>query len=179
MQQNLDDIKLFALLQAGDEMAFTQVYNKYNHNVYLSAYMVLRSEPEARDMVQEVFTLVWVKKSCLKIETSLKSYLNRTATNLSINKAKSQSIYKNHTLQYTLQHRQVEYPTPMEQSDAREKVDNLLKNVSEAQRKSVEKIYGEEMSYKEAAQHLGTSINTISKQVLGAIKLMRANPHTK
>jgi RNA polymerase sigma-70 factor (ECF subfamily) len=173
MYRNVDDLEMYCLLQQGNEMAFTYLYNKYSHEVYLSAYVILRNEQEAKDMVQDVFTLLWTKKSKIKIESSIKGYLTLTARNLSLNKLNSLSHYKSRNAYYFQQNDVVEYPSLLEKSDDIEMISDLLRDVPKKQRRSIEKVYGEGKTHKEAAQDLGVSVNTIIKQVYAALKLMR------
>ena len=54
-----DDEKLFALIEQGDEGAFTQVYERYHKLLYVLAYRYLMSSDMAEDVVQHVFTRLW------------------------------------------------------------------------------------------------------------------------
>lgn len=53
---NTDDEKLFALIEQGDERAFTQAYERYHKLLYVLAYRYLMSSDMAEDVVQHVFT---------------------------------------------------------------------------------------------------------------------------
>lgn len=51
-----DDEKLFALIEQGDEGAFTQAYERYHKLLYVLAYRYLMSSDMAEDVVQHVFS---------------------------------------------------------------------------------------------------------------------------
>lgn len=179
MYQNLDDLEIYSLLQKGNEKAFTYLYNKYSRQVYLSAYVILRNEQEANDIVQDVFTLLWTKRSKIIIQSSVKGYLSLSARNLSLNKLTSLSHRKTRDFRYSEQAELVEYPSFIEKSNSSDVFNNLLTDVPKMQRRSIEKVYGEGKTHKEAAEDLGVSVNTIIKQVYAALKLMRTKIHVK
>ena len=79
-----DDEKLFALIEQGDEGAFTQAYERYHKLLYVLAYRYLMSSDMAEDVVQHVFSRLWEfrcgnqpkelslyddKKSCLELDS--------------------------------------------------------------------------------------------------------------
>lgn len=72
---NTDDEKLFALIEQGDERAFTQAYERYHKLLYVLAYRYLMSPDMAEDAVQHVFTRLWEFRSELRVGISLKNYL--------------------------------------------------------------------------------------------------------
>ena len=70
-----DDEKLFALIEQGDEGAFTQAYERYHKLLYVLAYRYLMSSDMAEDVVQHVFSRLWEFRSELRVGISLKNYL--------------------------------------------------------------------------------------------------------
>ena len=51
----LNDEALFALIEKGDERAFTQAYDRYHKLLYVLAYRYLMNVNMAEDVVQHVF----------------------------------------------------------------------------------------------------------------------------
>ena len=45
----------------GDERAFRELYDKYKGKIFKTAYLMLRDEKGAEDIVQEVFITVYKK----------------------------------------------------------------------------------------------------------------------
>jgi RNA polymerase sigma factor (sigma-70 family) len=64
-----DDNDLFALVKQDNELAYTQLYNRYWQKLYFVAHKHLKSDPEAREIVQEVFFTIWAKRQSLVIES--------------------------------------------------------------------------------------------------------------
>ncbi|WP_216823432.1 RNA polymerase sigma factor [Niastella vici] len=64
-----DDNELFALVKKDNELAYTELYNRYWQKLYFVAHKHLKSDSEAREIVQEVFFTIWAKRRSLAIES--------------------------------------------------------------------------------------------------------------
>ena len=65
----VDDNDLFALVKQDNELAYTELYNRYWQKLYFVAHKHLKSDPDAREIVQEVFFTIWAKRKSLVIES--------------------------------------------------------------------------------------------------------------
>jgi RNA polymerase sigma-70 factor (ECF subfamily) len=89
-----EDILLLERLKEGDAEAFTAIYNKYRNPLRLLAFHLLKNEPDAKDLVQDLFADFWEKQLYLLIRTdrsrseatAVKNYLFRAAHNRCLNK---------------------------------------------------------------------------------------------
>ena len=70
----LNDDDLIRLLHEGDELAFTQIYNRYWNKLYYVAHKLLKDTDAAEEIVQEVFFILWKKRETLIIKV-LPAYL--------------------------------------------------------------------------------------------------------
>jgi RNA polymerase sigma-70 factor (ECF subfamily) len=77
--ENTDDARLLLLIEQGDRAAFNVIYEKYWAKAYSSAYKRLRDEDEAKNVVQEIFINIWVRRG-QPIE-NLPAYLNIAVRN--------------------------------------------------------------------------------------------------
>jgi len=76
MKQNQNtDKELMAKLKMGDLSALDIVFKKYSKQVYLYAFRVVKSSELSKEIVQQVFVILWNKKNKLKNYKSLKSFL--------------------------------------------------------------------------------------------------------
>ena len=64
----VNDNDLFALVKQDNEPAYTELYNRYWQKLYFVAHKHLKSDPDAREIVQEVFYTLWAKRKSLIIE---------------------------------------------------------------------------------------------------------------
>jgi RNA polymerase sigma factor (sigma-70 family) len=73
-----DDNDLFALVKEDNERAYTELYNRYWQKLYFVAHKHLKSDADAREIVQEVFFTIWAKRKSLVIE-SFAAYVSSMA----------------------------------------------------------------------------------------------------
>ena len=78
--QNFTDSELLALLREGDQAAYTVIYRRYFKLLYLHAFRKLGDEENAKDLIQEIFTVLWVKRDEVA-QTNLAAYLYTSVRN--------------------------------------------------------------------------------------------------
>ncbi|WP_316817792.1 RNA polymerase sigma-70 factor [Pedobacter nyackensis] len=69
------DEELILLLKEKDKLAFTEIYKRHWHLLYLHTLKILGDEDAAKDLVQDTFFTFWQKCGELQINTNLKGYL--------------------------------------------------------------------------------------------------------
>ena len=148
-----DDEKLFALIEQGDEGAFTQAYERYHKLLYVLAYRYLMSSDMAEDVVQHVFSRLWEFRSELRVGISLKNYLFTMTKNhvLNLIRNENSAIAKNYEM--------AQSASPYE--------DNLIEKLEKKELMS--------SFYKavEIAERMNLSVNTIKTHYSEALKLLR------
>ncbi len=84
----IDEKALLSGLERGENRAMKQIF--YTHYEYLidAANYILFDREKSKDIVQEVLSELWHKRSSLKIKSALKPYLKRAVINRSINEYK-------------------------------------------------------------------------------------------
>ncbi len=173
--ENLSDKELIVLLKMKNESAYTEVYVRHWHSLYLHAYKVLESEEEAKDVIQELFIALWDKSEQLEIKTNLKAYLYVSARHRILNHIRKNKI--GHAFIDTIAESMSDGDnSTLEKISERELMAiideeiNLLpprmKQVFEMSRKEL-------MSNKEIAAKLGTSEATVKKQISNSLKHLR------
>lgn len=73
--RNFTDPELTALLENGDHVAFTEIYNRYWKKLFLVAAHKIKDLEEAEEIVQHIFVSLWNRRDSLKITSSLSAYL--------------------------------------------------------------------------------------------------------
>ena len=76
----MDDNLLLQQINDGNETAFDLLYEKYWAVAYAAAYKRLKDQDQAKDIVQEIFIHIWVKKETLSIN-NFPAYLNIAVRN--------------------------------------------------------------------------------------------------
>ncbi|WP_316817834.1 RNA polymerase sigma-70 factor [Pedobacter nyackensis] len=172
---NFSDQELTALLRERDQLAFTEVYRRYWHPLYLHAYKMLSDEDQAKDVIQELFIAFWSKNSTMHISTSLKSYLYVMARNRVINYIRKNRINDDFIVMLAEAMPEADERL-IKQIDDRNLIAlideeiNLLpprmKQVFEMSRKDF-------LTNKEIAALLGTTEETVKKQISNSIKTIK------
>lgn len=67
-QSYSDDVILLKQLASGDKQAFNILYEKYWEIAYSDACKRLKDTEQAKDIVQEIFTHIWLKRDTLRID---------------------------------------------------------------------------------------------------------------
>jgi RNA polymerase sigma-70 factor (family 1) len=72
----LNDKELTCLLQAGDEHAFTEIYNRYWKKLFSIAANKIKDLDEAEEIVQDIFISLWKRRNELGVIDTLSPYLS-------------------------------------------------------------------------------------------------------
>lgn len=169
------DQELASLLIEGDQQAYTELYNRFKGVLYVHAYRILQNKDDAKDVVQELFTVLWTKRASLTFKTGIASYLytavrNRVFDEISRKKVKSRYFesLKDFSLEegyYTddLLHEK-ELSALIEKETAA--LPDKMRQIFELSRKV-------NLSHKEIAEQLLISDKTVKKQVSNAVRILR------
>lgn len=77
----LSDQELASLLKDGDHTAYNEIYNRYSGVLYLHACNMLRDRDEAKDVLQEIFTSIWVNRTSIELNYKFSAYLYAAVRN--------------------------------------------------------------------------------------------------
>ena len=169
------DQELVALLKEGRQGAFAELYNRYKGPLYLHAYKMLQDDEEAKDVIQEMFSVIWAKREQLNITSTFEQYLYGTVKNRILNFIAHQKVIDKYT-QYlsnfveegiagvdeTMINK--ELVAIMEQEIAR--LPPKMKEIFEMSRY-------DGLSYKEIGDKLNISDKTVKKQLNNATKILK------
>jgi RNA polymerase sigma-70 factor (family 1) len=72
---NLSENELCDLLKSGDYAAFSEIYERYSFQLMSHALRKCKDDDYAKDLLQEVFTMLWENRTNLQIRKSLSGYL--------------------------------------------------------------------------------------------------------
>lgn len=75
------DEVLLSMLCRDDHGAYTEIFHRYKHLLYLHAYRLLKNREDAREVVQELFVTLWNRRSVLPVTTCLSAYLYTSVRN--------------------------------------------------------------------------------------------------
>ena len=88
--QEFDNKDLFALVAAGDEAAFRQLFNKFLPEIGSAIKSVVHSDTATKDIIQEVFIQIWISRDKLTAVELPRNWLFQVAYFLSYKWLRSQ-----------------------------------------------------------------------------------------
>jgi RNA polymerase sigma-70 factor, ECF subfamily len=153
------------------EHEFEQIFKSSFNTLATIAYSVVKDDDTARDIVQQVFLNLWVKRDSLHIKSNLNSYLHRAVVNTAIN--------------YQERNKVVLFEPDSTIPDTEDDHDRVSQEVLEGKvRKYVNELPPKcrivfslsrfsNMSNKEIASHLGISLKAVEKHIGKALKQLR------
>lgn len=79
------EVAILQRVGEGEKLAFQQIYEQYAGELYRYIYLFIRSKEDTEDILQNVFTNIWLKNDTLPDIISLRSYLFRASRNQVLN----------------------------------------------------------------------------------------------
>ena len=169
-----NDHELTVLLKQEDRLAFTEIYNRYWAEMYYHAFKILKDEEGAKDVVQDIFSNLWLKSSALHADTKLSGHLYITVRNKVFNliaQNKVRSDYLTSIAAYMTE--EVAESSLLDEKELMELVEAEIRNLPPKMREIFELSRKEGLSHKEIAKKLGLSDQTVKKQIQNALKVLK------
>ena len=167
---------LYVALKEGKETAFEMIFRTYYQPLCKYAYSFLNDKDEAEEVVQASFISVWERRSELRIQTSLKSYLYRMVRNACLNVIKHEKVKQQHAAVQLAGGEPAQESSSQQvmASELEQKIYESMKTLPEQCRLVFQLSRFEELKYQEIADQLNISVKTVENQVGKALKIMRS-----
>jgi len=169
------DQELVAAIKDRDQLAFAQVYDRYLPLLLRHAVDMLRDEEQARDVVQDIFQMLWEKAGELEIHTSLSSFLYASTRFRILKQIRHSKVAEAYaaTLQQEMESGIASTDEQLEEKELRKKIEEGISRLPAKMREVFELSRMQELSHKEIAKQLNLSDHTVKRQVSNALKIMR------
>ncbi|MFA5326346.1 MAG: RNA polymerase sigma-70 factor [Prolixibacteraceae bacterium] len=167
--------ELLRKLREGDSFAFEVLFYKYRNKVKGFALKMVPTQVDPEEIVQEVFVKLWLKKELVNPEKDFQSFLFSIAKNLILDHLKSAV---NRKLYFVGEHFQHDLMTDESQEltlndEKEEKLEQLIAEIPERRREIFRLSRFEGLSYKQIAEKLNISENTVDSQIRNALAFLR------
>lgn len=167
--------ELVKKLKDGDSFAFEVLFYKYRNKIKGFALKIVPAQIDPEEIVQEVFVRVWLKKEAIDPEKDFQSYLFSIAKHLVLDHLKSAVNRKlyfvgEHFQQDLLEEDGLE-ASITEETEA--KLQKLINEIPERRREIFRLSRFEGLSYKQIAERLNISENTVDSQIRNALAFLR------
>ena len=152
--------------------AFAKLVEEYSERLYWQIRKMVLSHDDANDVLQDVFTKIWLNINNFRGESKLSTWLYRIAINESITfinkkkKEKNISIDEDDSFLTNI----LEGDTYFDGNDAQKKLQKAVQTLPEKQKLVFQLKYFEDMKYDEISQILGTSVGGLKASYHHAVK---------
>lgn len=180
MPQQQDEF-IVERLKSNDLAAYDELYLKYFKLLCASAYFLLKSESDAKDLVQNLFMDIWDKKLYLHFHNDVKGYLLLAIKNRSLNFIKKQKVAEKRAHGFTMvcDTQENEVTDEDTQEKLRDKLNDMLSNMKGQKRAAITMVYFNDKKYSEAAEGMGIGVNSFKTHLKAAIKKLREGMNPK
>lgn len=172
--ENEDQI-LLDQLKSGDYSAYELIFKKYYKTLSVKAYFMLEDDMEAEDLVQNLFISIWQNNLFLSVNTSVKAYLIRSVHNRCLTVLRDKKTAERRLNKYTEEQnlRDEEDQETVPQNDYERKFELIFDQLPSQRQKAFKLVYLEDKKYKEAAEEMGLSVNSIKTHLKLAVKVLQ------
>lgn len=174
--KKLSDLELIRLLQASDHGAYTEIYNRYFRLLYVHAVKKLRDEEQAKDIIHELFTKLWVRRETNLTDQNFAGYLYTLLRNRILDFLGHQHVktkYVIHVKRTSSAHSGPRTDALIREKEMNEYINKEIDALPKKMREIFVLSRKEELSYREIAEKLNTTENNVSKQVNNGLKILR------
>ena len=168
------DEELFRQIKKNDAKSLKLLYGRYYDKLCHFAYGYVKSIDISKDVVSEVFLNIWIKRETLDIDSNLKSYFYKATRNRAIrllSKEKSNfeslkivdslNIFSDDTAIGSLQYEELENV-----------IESILNKLPPKRQVVFRLSRIDELSYKEIAETLSISVNTVQNHMTKAMEYL-------
>ncbi|MGH2645790.1 MAG: RNA polymerase sigma-70 factor [Chitinophagaceae bacterium] len=171
------DQELLGLMQKGDEKAFTELYYRYYKPLCHKAFQRIPSLQVVEEIVQDVFVNSWMKATSLDTTGNIKAYLYATLRNKILHELRTEQTRALYAEKIKLLSEQQENDKELQAIYAKETEDHIneiISTLSPQCRVAFVLNRYEHLSYKEVANRMHISVNTVEKHVGKALRVLKS-----
>ncbi|TKC56907.1 RNA polymerase sigma-70 factor [Pedobacter hiemivivus] len=171
---NFSDEELTVLLKQEDQIAFTEIYNRYWAEMYYHTFRMLRDEDSSKDVVQDVFSSLWLKSASLNVSTKLSGHLYISVRNKVLNlvaQNKVRNDYLSSVAAFITE--STNDASVFDEQQILDIVEAEIQKLPPRMKEIFELSRKDNLSHKEIAKKLNLSDQTVKKQVQNALKIIK------
>lgn len=171
----LSDLELAALMQEDNHRAFAELYERYFGLLYLHAFHRLKDKDEARDLVQELFSNLWIRRAKLRPQTNFSNYMyswiRNSVLNVIAHKKVEDKYLANLPDWFNITTKDTEFLVREHQLAAI--IEEELQTLPPRMREVFELSRKNHLTYREIAERLELSEQSVRSHVKNALRILR------
>lgn len=170
-----DEREQLTAIAAGNEAAYTRMFNTYSQQVFNAAMLYLKDPAASSEVVQEIFMRVWLKREMLDTIEDFSDYLFILTRNHIYDSFRKQLV-KQKAMAY-LEMQDPGYANDTDHVVQDHQYQQILHNAIDSLPPARKKIYlarKQGLSNEEISHQLNISVHTVKKQLQLALRSLRA-----
>jgi RNA polymerase sigma-70 factor (family 1) len=172
---NFTDTELFTRMANDDQKAFEAIYHRHFFNLLNTAYRRLHSKDDAVEIVQDVFTQLYLSRNSIRDYQNLAGYLHTLVRNKIID-AYRHKLYRSRQLAAANEFQEKMELSPDHQLDGKyleTRIQQVIKSLPDKCREVFLLSRINQLSHRSISEKLNISVSTVEKHIVKAIKIMR------
>ncbi len=166
------DSEILSGLQRSDTGYFDLLFENYYDKLCNYVTSIIHNADIAEDLVQDLFATIWVNRKHLYIHSSFKAYLFRAAYNAAIDHSKHLNIISEYQFNISRQ-TTPSFNDTMEFMELLESLETNIEQLPEKCKEIFKLSRFENLKYREIANKLSISENTVDTQIRRALKKLK------
>ncbi|MCX6277256.1 MAG: RNA polymerase sigma-70 factor [Bacteroidetes bacterium] len=158
-----------------DEQAFEFLFRSHFKGLCQFAYGYVKDYEGAREIVQDSFVSLWMKRDSIDLSKPVKTYLSTTVRNKCLNYLRDNRKFSGEllALENLSESATYEQPDKLIERDIREQIDAAINELPEKCREVFILNRFKNLKYQQIAEKLGISVKTVESQMSKALRHLR------
>jgi len=171
----LSEKELVDYLKQDKLSAFKEIYERYWKPLYGAAYKRLKSKELSEEIVQELFTNLWIKRHTLNISNGVSGYLYNAVIHQVIDHYRKELVREKYKQAFRVIHSDMDNSTEeaIMLKELTETIESEIRLLPDKCRSVYELSRKEHKSNKEIAAALGISEKTVENHLTKALKRLQ------
>jgi len=169
------EIARLKAIRKGNIQEYELMFREYYQPLLLYAKSIIKSEPNAEEIVQDIFFFLWENKKKLKIHTSFSAYLYKAVHNNClqlIRQEKRKLNYQQDQTKWNYQ-KSMSPGEVLQYNELNDKINRVVEELPENCRTIFKLNRFQGLKYSEIAEKLAISIKTVEANMTKALKHLR------
>ncbi len=164
------------MFKEGQRSAYEELYNRYWALLFNHARKMVQSDEDAKDLVQDVFSVFWLDGPSLELQTTLSAYLYTLVRYKVFNLIDRKKVRSNYlsSLESFIKKNEYSSEYRIREKQMEELIDKEISALPPKMREVFELSRKANLNYREIAEKLNISDNTVKKQMSNALRILRS-----
>ena len=169
-------------LQEGDTVAFERVFETFYHRLYSFINQYVYDSEVAKNILQDVFLILWEKKSILLDDSNLSAWLYTVSKNKALKYLRHKEYVTDHVeISLLRQSENMLNASALDQIDTSEfafrEIERIIEHTLSSMSEQIQAVFNlsrfENLKNREIAEKLNISEKTVEANITKSLKLLR------